>query len=307
LGVLLIGDFGGERRHFDDEDARLAALFADQVAAEWFAAGVLDQQRHAALHDALTELPNRSLLGERIEHAIVSARQDAQPVALLLMDLERFKEVNDTLGHSVGDRLLQAVGRRPTASMRAGDIVARLGGDEFGVLLPATTADEATLQAQRLLSELDRPFEMDGLHLDVGASIGIALFPEHGEDLDTLLRRADVAMYVAKRAGSGHATYRTDLDSHTLEGLAAVGELRRAIESGALVLHYQPKIDCRTGKVAGVEALVRWQHPSRGLIFPDEFIPLAEQTGLIGPLSHWVIDAALKQCRAWAPRVWRFR
>ena len=254
---------------------------------------------HQALHDALTGLPNRSLLGDRLEQAMRTARREGEPLALLLIDLDRFKEVNDTLGHRCGDLLLRQVGQRLRAMLRASDTAGRLGGDEFAVVLPAADAAGATLVAERLLEALEEPFLIEEQGLEVRASIGIALYPEHGETAPSLLRGADVAMYVAKRAGCGFALFRPEQDQNNHDGLALVGELRRAIGRDELLLHYQPKVDIRRRLVTGVEALVRWRHPQRGIISPDGFIPVADQTGLIKPLTRWVLNGALLQCRAW--------
>ncbi len=219
----------------------------------------------------------------------------------MVMDLNHFKEINDTLGHYHGDRLLQLVGQRLSSTLRSADTVARLGGDEFAVLLPTIpSADHALDVARKLLDGLSRSFEIDGLALEVGASVGIACFPVHGEDGETLLQRADIAMYVAKNAGTGAALYETEQDQHSVQRLALAGELRRAIESGELLLHYQPKIDVATGRVTGAEALCRWQHPSLGLIMPGDFIPMAEHTGLITPLTRQVLELALVQIKTWA-------
>jgi diguanylate cyclase len=255
---------------------------------------------HQALHDALTDLPNRILLHDRLGQAILSAERTNGSLALLMMDLDRFKEVNDTFGHHWGDELLKQVSERLQAALRATDTVARLGGDEFAVVLPsARDAGEAVAAARKLLRILEVPFEVEGQALDVRASIGIALCPQHGDDAETLLRRADVAMYVAKRAGGGYAVYQVEHDHHTPGRLSLVSELRRAIDQDELILHYQPKVDIRTGQVVGVEALVRWDHPQLGLIMPGEFVPLAEQSGLIEPLSRWVLGTALRQCEVW--------
>ncbi len=224
---------------------------------------------------------------------------DGQSTALLVLDLDRFKEVNDTLGHDHGDLLLREVAVRLQHALAAHASVARLGGDEFAVLLPTTDLLQAQRHAEALITALRAPFELGGYSVETGVSIGIALAPDHGADFETLLRQADIAMYVAKRDGSGSAVYATEQDVHSPERLALIGELRHAIEGDALVLHYQPKLGCRTGELAGVEALVRWLHPERGLIPPDRFIPLAEQTGLIRPLTQWVIRTALEQCRIW--------
>jgi diguanylate cyclase (GGDEF)-like protein len=256
--------------------------------------------RHQALHDALTGLPNRTLLLDRTDQAIRSAARAQSPVALMLIDLDRFKEVNDTLGHHHGDVLLQQVAERLRGALRDSDTVARLGGDEFAILLPHLPSAEDTAEVARKLGcALEEPFTVEGLTLDVDASIGVAAYPLHGTDADTLLQRADVAMYAAKEAHAGHVMYDLRLDRNTTQRLNLLGQLRRAVANGELVLHYQPKAYSGTGKVHGVEALVRWQHPELGLIFPDQFIPLAESTGLIRPLSTYVLEAAVRQCRTW--------
>jgi diguanylate cyclase (GGDEF)-like protein/PAS domain S-box-containing protein len=254
---------------------------------------------HQATHDALTGLPNRVLLLDRLQQAIAAARRDGTTLSLLLMDLDRFKEVNDTLGHHAGDLLLQQVGTRLHSALREVDTIARLGGDEFAVILHGTGADGVSTIVEALLERLQAPFVVEGQPVAIGASIGVALWPAHGEDSDTLMRRADVAMYVAKRGNAGFAIYTAEQDRNSPDRLSMIGELRRAIEEGELVLHYQPKVDLKTGQLAGVEALVRWAHPLRGLIGPDQFIPVAEQAGLIEPLSRWVLRAALAQAAAW--------
>ena len=255
---------------------------------------------HQVLHDALTDLPNRTLLRDRIEQAIRQGDRELVPAALLLLDLERFKEVNDTLGHHYGDQLLIQVAQRLRAALRNVDTVARLGGDEFAVLLSRIeTAEGAVAVANKLQAVLQEPFELEGLSLDVEASIGVALYPEHASDPDELLQHADIAMYVAKDTHAGYVLFDPTLDQHSPRRLALLGELRRAIGEQQLVLHYQPKVDTHTGQVLGVEALVRWQHPEHGLIPPGDFIPLAERTGLIGPLTTYVLDAALRQCHQW--------
>ncbi|MGI9147541.1 MAG: putative bifunctional diguanylate cyclase/phosphodiesterase [Chloroflexota bacterium] len=255
--------------------------------------------QHQALHDMLTELPNRILLQDRLEQALMTVRQREEPLALLVMDLDRFKDINDTFGHHAGDQLLRQIGPRVQGVLRNVDSLARLGGDEFALVLPNTNQRDANAICARLLEALDSPFVIDDRTVSVGASIGIAVSPDHGLDAETLLRRADMAMYVAKRAGAGYAVYTADQDGHSSMRLALFGELRGAIDRNELVLHYQPKVECATGAIGGVEALVRWQHPQRGLVPPDEFIPLAEQTGLIKPLSLWVLNAAIAQLRAW--------
>ena len=258
------------------------------------------ENQHQALHDALTGLPNRTLLRERTDQAIHHADRELVPAALLLLDLDRFKEVNDTLGHHYGDQLLVQVGERLRGRLREVDTVARLGGDEFAVLLPRIqTAEGAVAVAGKLQAAFDEPFTLEDLALEVEASIGVALYPEHGSDPDELLQHADIAMYVAKDTHAGFVLFDASLDQHSPRRLALLGELRRAIEQQQLILHYQPKVDTHTGQMLGVEALVRWQHPEHGLLPPGDFIPLAERTGLIGPLTNYVLDAALRQCRDW--------
>jgi diguanylate cyclase (GGDEF)-like protein len=254
---------------------------------------------HQALHDALTDLPNRDLLHDRIEQALRVAKRDRAPLALLLMDLDRFKEINDTFGHHHGDQLLKQVGGRLCARLRAVDTVARLGGDEFAMLLPSAGREGAITVAETILRTLEQPFTLEGYTVGVAASIGIILAPEQGEDAITLLRRADVAMYTAKRAAAGFAVYSPEQDQYSPDRLGLTGELRQAIGHDGLRVHYQPKVNFKTGQLDSVEALVRWPHPLRGFLPPDQFIPLAESTGLILPLSRWVLDTALRQCRAW--------
>jgi diguanylate cyclase (GGDEF)-like protein/PAS domain S-box-containing protein len=255
--------------------------------------------RHQALHDELTGLSNRTLLQDRLSQAILAGGRERTPVSLLLVDLDRFKEINDTFGHHYGDLLRQQIGPRLRGILHTTDTVARLGGDEFGILLPTADSESAVAVAQQLLRVLEAPFELDGERVEIGASIGIASCPVHGTDTATLLRQADVAMYVAKRGESGIVVYTAEQDHHSAERLALGGELRSAIEHDELLLHFQPKLDLRDGSLVGVEALVRWQHPQRGFLPPSDFIPLAEQTGLIYPLTRWVLEAALRQNQAW--------
>ena len=257
---------------------------------------------YLATHDTLTGLPNRALLRDRTEQAISASRRTGSHVALLLLDLDRFKEINDTLGHRYGDTLLKQVGPRLREHLRETDTVARLGGDEFVVLLPDLRSDVLAVEiAEKLVGVLEQPFIIDGAAVDVGCSVGVAITPDHGEDFDLLLQHTDVAMYVAKKDILGVVTYASDLDSHSPERLALLGGLRRAVdEPEQIVVHYQPKACLRTGAITGVEALVRWNHPERGMISPNEFIPLAERTGIIRPLTWLILRKALEQSREWA-------
>jgi diguanylate cyclase (GGDEF)-like protein len=262
-----------------------------------------DENHHQALHDALTGLPNRTLFLDRTAHALLGARRSGEGVCVLLMDLDRFKEVNDTLGHHIGDRLLEQVGERLRTELRASDTVARLGGDEFAVLIPGLSDPDMALSfAAKLRAALDEPFVLDDrIQTHAEASVGIALYPEHGTTADELVQHADVAMYAAKYAHSGAAVYDRDDDQSSPERLALIGELRGAIGRDDLVLHYQPKVDIDApGDAAlAVEALVRWEHPVHGLVPPAEFIPLAEHTGLMRPLTLWVLETALRQLCTW--------
>jgi diguanylate cyclase (GGDEF)-like protein len=264
-------------------------------------ASISMQREEQALHDALTGLANRQLLLARTSEILEELRQVGGRLALVLLDLDRFKEINDTLGHPVGDRVLQVVSSRIQETVRPGDLVARLGGDEFAVLLRGIE-DESIVHevAERVRAALHEPISLEGTLIDLDASIGIAIFPDHGEDFDQLHRRADVAMYVAKSEGGGVAVYDAEKDTNSVARLGLLGELRLAVETGALELYYQPKVSLLTGEVLGVEALVRWGHPSLGLVMPDDFIPLAEQSGLSPRLTDEILDQALRQQAAWA-------
>ena len=259
----------------------------------------MEEIEYRALYDELTGLPNRTLFCDRTQQAVASARREQASASVLLLDVDRFREINDALGHEAGDFLLRELGSRLRGLLRESDTLGRLGGDEYGILLPTSSVEEAVVLASRVHEELEAPFTLEGVPLEVATSIGVATYPEHGEDVDELLQHADVAMYVAKDAHAGTAAYDVELDTNDAARLALAGELRRAIERGELVIHYQPKADLSTGKIVGAEALVRWQHPERGLLLSAEFVPIAERTGLIKPLSLYVLAAALAQCRAW--------
>jgi diguanylate cyclase len=254
----------------------------------------------AALHDPLTELPNRLLFQDRVHQAILGARRTGSRSAVILLDLDRFKEINDSLGHHTGDLMLFEVGRRLTETLRVSDTVARLSGDDFAVLLPEVDDDlSAAAAAAKVREALAVPFAVDGLDVEMEATAGIALYPDHGEDPEVLLQHAEVAMYNAKRSHAGHELYAAARDEFSPSHLRLVGELRTGIVAGELELHYQPKVRLSDNTVVGVEALVRWNHPEQGLLSPDKFIPLAEHTGLIRPLTLTVMAAALDQCAAW--------
>jgi diguanylate cyclase (GGDEF)-like protein/PAS domain S-box-containing protein len=247
--------------------------------------------RRQALHDALTGLPNRAALDDHLRATVGAGER----TALLLMDLDQFKEVNDALGHGVGDRLLVALSHRLESLLRP-MFVARLGGDEFALVLSGPDVDEmaARTTAETVTAAVSAPFTIDEVRLQTNVSIGIALVPDHATDADELIRRADVAMYVAKRAGTGPAVYRADQDRSSVARLTLIGDLREAVPTGQLVLHYQPVLDLRTGAVTRTEALVRWQHPDHGLVMPDDFIPLAALSGATRPIARWVLREAAR-------------
>ncbi len=251
---------------------------------------------YQALHDALTGLPNRNLLLDRLQQAIRAAERGKHKLTIILLDLDRFKEVNDTLGHHVGDKLLCQIAQRLVTLLRESDTVARLGGDEFCLLLPTADTAEAQATAAKVMREIEKTIYVEGQSLVITSSLGIASYPTHGQTPLVLLRRADVAMYFAKRNKKGCAVYDSTYDENSLRQLAITYELRDAIDSDQLVLYYQPKVDLKLKRVSGVEALVRWNHPIHGLLLPDEFVPLAEQTGLIKPLTMWVLSSVLKEC-----------
>jgi diguanylate cyclase (GGDEF)-like protein len=256
--------------------------------------------KYLAFYDTLTGLPNRNMLYDSLLNAVRVNNAEKNNMALLLLDLDHFQEINDTLGHPRGDVLLQEVGRRIRQALWEQDMVARLGGDEFGVLL-SKLADvrDAHVVSRKILKALELPFTIEDTPIAVGASIGIALYPKHGESADVLFQRADVALYVAKRKGLGYTVYTPEQDQYNPRRLALMGELRYAIESGQIFPIYQPKIDIQIGQVVGVEALVRWKHPQYGMILPTDFIHLTERTGLVHLFAHRILNAALRQCQAW--------
>ena len=286
-----------EPPRINDEIGQLAVSFNHMLD------GIESREREIlrlAYEDGLTGLPNRAMFNQQLEQAVRTARRASQPVGVLLFDMDRFKTINDTLGHPVGDQALREVGLRVRTALRDSDVVARLGGDEFAILL-ATGASEHALEfvAGKILGALEAPLVIDGQSMDIAASIGIARYPEHGEDAASLLRAADVAMYAAKRDKGGYAVYDPAHDERRQEFLTLLGELRHAVEVGELVLHYQPKVSLEDNRMSSVEALVRWRHPQRGFVPPSEFIPFAEQTGYISAITRWVVRAAVKQAGEW--------
>ena len=253
-----------------------------------------------AFTDALTGLANRALFYDRLEQATLTAARYQTPFALLMMDLDRFKNINDTLGHHVGDQLLQQMGQRLQTVLRKSDTLARLGGDEFAALLPALREKDSIIFVTKKISEaLNTPFSIDGHSLSIGISIGVARSPRDGENITLLMQRADVAMYKAKTENVNYSFYEEGMDSENMFELTMESELRKAMETNDFALYYQPKIDIHQKCITGVEALMRWIHPEHGFIPPDKFIPLAEQTGHIQPITEWVLETALAQCAEW--------
>jgi diguanylate cyclase (GGDEF)-like protein/PAS domain S-box-containing protein len=256
---------------------------------------------HQAYHDALTGLPNRILFKDRLGLALVQAKRNRAELAVMFIDLDGFKLVNDSLGHVAGDRLLQQVAARLEECLRKGDTLARQGGDEFTVVLPELHArDDARLVAEKFLERLHQPFDLDGHEVHVSASIGIAAYPVHGESIDELLRNADIAMYQVKGQGkNGCVFYDAAMQNASREKIALEHSLRRALERGELEMYYQPQVDAQTGRIVGVEALMRWNHPTRGVVSPGEFLPFAEENGLMLPISEWMIGALCRDLAHW--------
>jgi diguanylate cyclase (GGDEF)-like protein len=300
-GALVVGDRLGDVRTFDRDDALLLETVANHAGVALRNDELIGRLRHDALHDALTGLPNRTHLQRGVTTALAEVAAGRVPgAAVMILDLDEFKEVNDTLGHHQGDALLVEIGARLTAAVGADGSVARLGGDEFAVLLPATADEDVAFRiARTLLQVLEQPVPLDGLAVEVGASIGIALAPAHASDTAALLKCADLAMYDAKSSTGGMRLYEPDLHATSPRRLTLVSELRAALHDGSVVVHVQPKAALASGRVVGVEALVRWKHPERGWVPPDDFVPVAERSGLIGLLTTRVLDASLAACAQW--------
>lgn len=299
-GVLVVQSYNQALR-YGEKEAEVLTFVSQHIAGALERKRAEETIRHQAYHDALTRLPNRLLFQDRFAQALARAHRSKEMLAMLFLDLDRFKTINDTLGHMIGDQLLQAVSERLSNSLREGDTVARLGGDEFMIMLTGIRhAEDAAKVARKVLQEIRPPFHVQEHELNITTSIGISLYPQDGLDADTLVKNADVALYRAKDSGrDNYQHYLPSMNAQAYERLTLENSLRRALERGEFVLHYQPQIDVPSGTIVGMEALVRWQHPDGRLLLPNEFIPLTEDTGLIIPLSEWVLRTACKQMREW--------
>ncbi len=304
IGCLTI--FAGEEAAFEDRELSVLGEMAEDLAFGIATARAREKHAEAertiermAYYDSLTELPNRASLKARLSEAIEAARQQHCSLALLMLNIDRFREINEVLGYHEGDNILIETAQRLQTLLGPGCMLARLAVDEFAVLMPMADAEQAMDMARQMAATFSEPFEPAGVRVEIRVSIGIALYPGHGEEPSQLILHADAAMYQAKRQRSDIALYSGSPESDNRRRLLLIAELRRAIEDNQLLLYCQPKADMRSGRICGAEALVRWQHPEHGLIPPDQFIPLAEQTGLINPLTYWVLNAAMRQCYDW--------
>ncbi len=278
-----------------------SALIIDQTDELRSQTATLEKKvMYEATHDSLTELPNRILLHDRLEQAINISLRHNGTVGLIILDLDRFKEVNDTLGHFAGDKVLKQVALRLRGIVRKSDTLARMGGDEFAILLTEIENTNALdIFIQRINQAMQLPFKLAGMSLDLQASLGIAICPDHGKDVDTIIQRAEVAMYAAKQQKIGFALYSPELDRFSPRRLTLMGELRQALQRDEILLYFQPQIDLATGTILQAESLIRWQHPIHGLLAPDEFIDLAERTGLIKEVTSWVLNESINQILQW--------
>ncbi len=302
VGAVLAGNRMGEVRSFDEHDLRLLATISEQAGAALRRGELADRLRHEAEHDALTGLPNRMLLHRRLAEASSSVRSGtSRGFAVVVVNLADFRAVNEVLGHAIGDHVLREIGERLGSTGTPGDVVARLGGDEFALLLAGVhDPDAAMAMARRARGALERPIDVAGIDVEVGAWLGVAVAPAHGGDAETVLQHAESALATARRDRAEVQLYQTRDDPPASPArLALLGELRQAIGSDQLAMFVQPQADARTGEIVAVEALARWQHPSRGLVGPDEFIPLAERTGLVRPLTSWMLARAVQTCGTW--------
>jgi diguanylate cyclase (GGDEF)-like protein/PAS domain S-box-containing protein len=286
---------------WNQEEIKFAQALGTHLYMAVMQRRVEDTMRHQASHDPLTELPNRLLFDERLALALQHARQQREMLAVMFLDLDRFKSINDTLGHAIGDQLLQQVARRIARCLKTSDTIARWGGDEFTLILRRiNSAEDVTRIAQRILKSLKAPFDFSQQELHITASIGIALAPYDGEDAETLLKNADIAMYRAKQQGkNSFQLYASDMNVQAFDQLVLVNDLYKALDRGEFLLHYQPQVNLQTGQIVALEALIRWQHPQRGLVPPNQFISIAEETGQIGAIGEWVLQTACAQNRAW--------
>ncbi len=291
-----------------DQMTRLQQANANLVVATMEARRLTEQVQmakaeldHLAHHDTLTGLPNRILLYDRLAQAIAQAQRSGRQFAVLFMDLDGFKHINDSLGHGVGDQLLQSVGQRLVGCVRHSDTISRQGGDEFVVLLPnIDQPEDAALSAQKMLAAIALYHRIDQHDLHIGASIGISIYPDDGMDAEILIKHADTAMYHAKDKGrKTYAFFEQEMTARAIARQSTEANLRLALERQEFILHYQPKIDLQSGTIVGIEALVRWQHPQRGLLAPADFVPIAEDSGLIVPIGRWVLREACRQAQAW--------
>jgi diguanylate cyclase (GGDEF)-like protein len=300
VGALTAVDRMGAARGFDRTDLRLLETVANHASIAMRNGELMDRLRHDSLHDALTGVPNRVYLQSEVDRLLAELDRGGQPFAVAMLDLDSFKEVNDSLGHHQGDALLQEVARRLSVAVEGRGIVTRFGGDEFAVLFLNCANDEMVLRQCRTVHDfLAPPVELDGTAIDIGASIGVARAPAHGESCDELVKRADVAMYVAKQAQRDVVIFDQSQDTGSPARLAMVASLRQAINDGSLFIHVQPQLRLDTNEIVSVEALVRWTDPEHGFVPPDEFIPLAERSGLIRPLTDLVMEKAIAACAAW--------
>jgi diguanylate cyclase (GGDEF)-like protein len=297
----VVGAYGREPDRFDADSANFMQSVSNTLAAFIERKATEDRLSYMAQYDALTGLPNRSMYLDRLGHTLVEAARDRLPVAVLFVDIDRFKAVNDTLGHSAGDALLVKIAQRLLASVRLGDTIGRLSGDEFAIALAhLAREDHAGLVAQKIVRELAEPFVIDGHSVYVSASVGLSVYPSDGREADVLLKNADTAMYRAKQSGrNGCQFYLPQMQVRAAERLELETQLRGALDRGEYVLHYQPKIDLATGSISGLEALLRWNSPDRGLVSPGEFIPVLEDAGLIVAVGEWVISSVCAQIRQW--------